>query len=70
MSTGGRGVAAMCGRFARDAHVDELIQEFVAHGGEPQDWWKTWARSYSIAPTDPAPIVRDRGEGRILELVR
>jgi putative SOS response-associated peptidase YedK len=30
----------MCGRFAMDAKTDELIQEFVASGGDPQDWWK------------------------------
>lgn len=60
----------MCGRFAMDAKTDELIQEFVANGGDPQDWWNEWHGSYSIAPTDPAPIVRDRGDGRFLELVR
>lgn len=53
-----------------NAKTDELIQEFVANGGDPQDWWKEWHGSYSIAPTDPAPIVRDRGDGRFLELVR
>lgn len=46
------------------------MREFVAEGGKPEDWWKSWNGSYSIAPTDDAPIVRDRGEGRILELVR
>jgi putative SOS response-associated peptidase YedK len=60
----------MCGRFAMNAKTDELIQEFVVHGGDPQDWWKEWHGSYSIAPTDSAPIVRDRGDGRFLELVR
>ncbi|WP_159576078.1 SOS response-associated peptidase [Microbacterium sp. 8M] len=60
----------MCGRFAMNAKTDELIQEFVAHGGDPQEWWKEWHGSYSIAPTDSAPIVRDRGDGRFLELVR
>lgn len=60
----------MCGRFAMDAKTDELIQEFVAEGGKPEDWWKSWHGSYSIAPTDDAPIVRDRGDGRFLELVR
>ena len=53
-----------------NADVDELIQEFVAGGGDPQEWWKHWHGSYSIAPTDQAPIVRDRGDGRFLELVR
>lgn len=60
----------MCGRFANDAKTDELIQEYVADGGKPEDWWKSWAPAFSIAPTQSAPIVRDRGEGRILELVR
>jgi len=60
----------MCGRFAMDAKTDELIREYVAEGGKPEDWWKDWHGSYSIAPTDDAVIVRDRGEGRILELVR
>lgn len=70
MSPARRSVTAMCGRFAMDAHTDELVREFVADGGKPEDWWKSWHGSYSIAPTDDAVIVRDRGEGRILELVR
>jgi len=53
-----------------DAKTDELVREFVAEGGRPEDWWKSWHGSYSIAPTDDAVIVRDRGQGRILELVR
>lgn len=36
-------VARMCGRFANDAKTDELIQEHVADGGKPEDWWKSWA---------------------------
>ncbi len=60
----------MCGRFAMDAKTDEVVREFVAEGGKPEDWWKSWQGSYSIAPTDDAPIVRNRGEGRFLELVR
>ncbi|MEV8265723.1 hypothetical protein [Microbacterium sp. NPDC077057] len=60
----------MCGRFANDAKTDELIREYVADGGKPEDWWKSWAGAYSVARTQDAPIVRDRGEGRILELVR
>ncbi|MFS2281379.1 SOS response-associated peptidase family protein [Microbacterium sp. OR21] len=60
----------MCGRFAMDTKTDELVREFVGQGGNPEDWWKSWHGSYSIAPTDYAPIVRDRGEGRILEFVR
>ncbi|HWU30000.1 MAG TPA: SOS response-associated peptidase [Microbacterium sp.] len=60
----------MCGRFAMDAKTDDLIHQFVADGGKPEDWWKDFHGSYSIAPTDDAVIVRDRGEGRTLELVR
>ena len=35
--------------------VDDLIRDFVAAGGRAGDW----RPSYSIAPTDPAPIVRE-----------
>ncbi len=46
----------MCGRFSMSAETDELISEFVARGGRPEDW----SPSYNIAPTESAPIVRDR----------
>lgn len=46
----------MCGRFTMSAETDELISEFVARGGRPQDW----TPSYNVAPTEIAPIVRDR----------
>lgn len=45
----------MCGRFAMNKDVDDLIQEYVAQGGNAQDW----RPSYSIAPTQNAPIVRE-----------
>jgi putative SOS response-associated peptidase YedK len=54
----------MCGRFALSAETDELIREYVAQGGRPQDW----RPSYSIAPTDRAPIVRRHDEARELVL--
>jgi putative SOS response-associated peptidase YedK len=63
-------LAGMCGRFAMDATIDDLIRQFVIDGGRPEDWWREFHGSYSIAPTDDAVIVRDRGEGRLLELVR
>jgi putative SOS response-associated peptidase YedK len=63
-------LAVMCGRFAMDATTDDLIRQFVIDGGRPEDWWREFHGSYSIAPTDDAVIVRDRGEGRLLELVR
>lgn len=46
----------MCGRFANDAEMNELIEEFVAQGHDFRDW----RPQYSIAPTDPVPIVRER----------
>lgn len=46
----------MCGRFANDAEMNELIEEFVAQGHDFRDW----RPQYSIAPTDQVPIVRER----------
>jgi putative SOS response-associated peptidase YedK len=46
----------MCGRFVLDKKTDELIQDFVAEGNDFRDW----SPSYSIAPTDPTPIIRER----------
>jgi len=45
----------MCGRFAMDKDTDDLIQEFVATGGDFRDW----RPSYNIAPTDRVPVVRE-----------
>lgn len=56
----------MCGRFALDQETDELIQEFVASGGDFRDW----RPSYSIAPTDPVPIVRERVRSETGEVER
>ncbi|RNE57009.1 SOS response-associated peptidase [Cryobacterium tepidiphilum] len=49
----------MCGRFAMDKSTDDLIQEFVAEGGDVRDW----RPSYNIAPTDRVPVVRSRERG-------
>jgi putative SOS response-associated peptidase YedK len=56
----------MCGRFAVDKGTNELIEEFVASGGNVHDW----RPSYSIAPTDVVPIVRERKNGETGEIVR
>ena len=56
----------MCGRFANDAKVDEKIQEFVAEGGDYRDW----RPSYSIAPTQVVPIVRERKNSDTGEVTR
>ncbi|MEO6942659.1 MAG: SOS response-associated peptidase [Terrimesophilobacter sp.] len=49
----------MCGRFALDDHVNTLIADFVASGGD----YDEWVPAYSIAPTNRAPIVRERVNG-------
>lgn len=59
-------VMAMCGRFAVDKGTNELIEEFVAQGGDVQDW----RPSYSIAPTDVVPIIRERKSSETGEIVR
>lgn len=46
----------MCGRFALDDHVNMLIEDFVAAGGD----YAEWVPAYSIAPTNRVPIVRER----------
>jgi len=43
----------MCGRFAMDKSTDDLIEEFVAVGGDFRDWRPGW----NIRPTDPVAIV-------------
>ncbi|PWC05536.1 SOS response-associated peptidase [Agromyces badenianii] len=56
----------MCGRFANDAKIDELIQEFVAEGNDYRDW----RPQYSIAPTELVPIVRERQQKQTGEITR
>ena len=46
----------MCGRFAVDSDINDLIEEFVADGGSVHDW----APAFNIAPTDPVPVVLER----------
>ncbi|TFD17860.1 SOS response-associated peptidase [Cryobacterium sp. TMT4-10] len=45
----------MCGRFVVPSTTDELLSVFDATG----DNAAAWQPSYSVAPTDPAPIVRE-----------
>ena len=45
----------MCGRFVVPSSIAELLSVFDAIGGNAADW----RPSYSVAPTDPAPIVRE-----------
>lgn len=45
----------MCVRFVVPSTTDELLSLFDATGNNAADWQP----SYSVAPTDPAPIVRE-----------
>ncbi|WP_223692375.1 SOS response-associated peptidase [Leifsonia poae] len=61
----------MCGRFAMDKETDDMIQEFVAEGGDFRDWRPSW----NIAPTDPIPVFlqskkRDEPAVRRVEVAR
>ncbi len=51
-----RSVEAMCGRFAMDDKTNDLIEQFVLDGNDFRDW----VPSFSIAPTDPVPVIRER----------
>lgn len=48
----------MCGRFALDDHINTLIDDFVATGGD----YREWMPAFSIAPTNRVPIVRERAD--------
>lgn len=61
----------MCGRFAMDKETDDMIQEFVAEGGD----FRNWRPSYNISPTDQIPVFleskrKDEPSVRRLELAR
>ncbi|WBU37433.1 SOS response-associated peptidase [Homoserinibacter sp. YIM 151385] len=56
----------MCGRFANDAETNEMIEQFVLEGNDYRDW----QISYSIAPTDTVPIVRERADRASGEIYR
>jgi len=47
----------MCGRFAMDDTVNDLITEFVeTTGRKPEDWKPGWQPSWNIAPTQDVPL--------------
>ncbi|MCW4386429.1 SOS response-associated peptidase [Salinibacterium sp. SYSU T00001] len=56
----------MCGRFAMNKETDDLIQEYVARGGDFHDW----RPRYNIAPTDTVPVIREHDGERRLAGVR
>jgi putative SOS response-associated peptidase YedK len=59
-------IESMCGRFAMDKKTDDLIVEFVAEGNDFEDWLPR----FSIAPTDIAPIIRERKHSDSGEVTR
>jgi putative SOS response-associated peptidase YedK len=55
----------MCGRFALDDTVNEMITEFVAASGRPPEEWQTdWLASPITRPTDQVPILLMTREAR------
>ncbi|MEV8253799.1 SOS response-associated peptidase [Rhodoglobus sp. NPDC076762] len=48
----------MCGRFAMDDTVNEMITEFVAATGRPpEEWQADWLAQPIVRPTDRIPIL-------------
>ncbi|MBH0115713.1 SOS response-associated peptidase [Salinibacterium sp. NG253] len=48
----------MCGRFAMDDTVNQMITEFVsATGRPPEEWQADWLATPIVRPTDPVPIL-------------
>ncbi|MBH0129248.1 SOS response-associated peptidase [Salinibacterium sp. NK8237] len=57
----------MCGRFAMDDTVNQMITEFVsATGRPPEEWQADWLATPVVRPTDQVPILlkttRDRDD--------
>lgn len=42
-----------------DKNVDDLVRAYVAQGGKAKDFISSWHASFSLAPTDPVPYVRE-----------
>ena len=55
----------MCGRFVVSQKVDDLTAVFDAEND-----FDDWRPSYSLAPTDTVPIVRERADRETGEFVR
>jgi len=56
-------VAHMCGRFVQTHQMQELVEQFSAHGAVPA---YSLPASWNIAPTNPIYIVRENGGQREL----
>jgi putative SOS response-associated peptidase YedK len=55
----------MCGRFAMDDTVNQMITEFVtATGRPPEEWQADWLATPIVRPTDPVPILLKTREDR------
>jgi putative SOS response-associated peptidase YedK len=55
----------MCGRFAMDDTVNQMITEFVtATGRPPEEWQADWLATPIVRPTDQVPILLKTREDR------
>jgi len=54
----------MCGRFAMDDKVNQLVTDYVQAGGRASDWRPgTWHPSWNIAPTQQIPMLFESAKG-------
>ena len=49
----------MCGRFSMSQETDELINEFIADGGDFRNWRPSW----NVSPTQTIPVVIHSAKG-------
>jgi putative SOS response-associated peptidase YedK len=55
----------MCGRFAMDDTVNQMITEFVTSTGRPPEQWQAdWLATPIVRPTDQVPILLKTREDR------
>jgi putative SOS response-associated peptidase YedK len=65
---GTRQTVPMCGRFAMDDQVNELLESFVEeHGAKAL---RDWRASFNIAPTQQVPVLREHSGQREVLSVR
>jgi putative SOS response-associated peptidase YedK len=61
---GAGNVSSMCGRFAMDDTVNELVTEFVVSTGrKPEDGRPGWEPSWNISPTENIPLLFQSARG-------
>jgi putative SOS response-associated peptidase YedK len=61
----------MCGRFAMDDTVNEMVTEFVEKTGRtPSEWRPGWTPSWNISPTESIPLLFESRKGDAEPVIR